>query len=140
MIRQARTRGFSLMEMLLVVAIIGIVSGIAIPSYLGQRRRARVIGDAMSNARVLSMALESRKADVGVYGVDGTYDWKADASATTGPALLPTFQPSGNSKMNYRVVITNGLTYTLTVFDPSISASTVAYQTNQYGAELARLH
>ena len=140
MIRQARTRGFSLMEMLLVVAIIGIVSGIAIPSYLGQRRRARVIGDAMSNARVLSMALESRKADVGVYGVDGTYDWKADASATTGPALLPTFQPSGNSKMNYRVIITNGLTYTLTVFDPSISASTVAYQTNQYGAELARLH
>jgi len=86
------------------------------------------------------MALESRKADVGVYGVDGTYDWNADASATTGPALLPTFQPSGNSKMNYRVVITNGLTYTLTVFDPSISASTVAYQTNQYGAELARLH
>jgi len=140
MIRQARTRGFSLMEMLLVVAIIGIVSGIAIPSYLGQRRRARVIGDAMSNARVLSMALESRKADVGVYGVDGTYDWKADASATTGPALLPTFQPSGNSKMNYRVIITNGLTYELTVFDPSISSTTVAFKTNQYGAELARLH
>jgi type II secretory pathway pseudopilin PulG len=127
------------MEMLLVVAIIGIISGIAIPSYLGQRRRARVIGDAISNARVLSMALESRKADGGVYGTDGTYDWKADGSATTGPALIPTFQPNGNSKMNYKVVITNGLTYVLTVYDPSISSTTVAYQTNQYGAELARL-
>jgi prepilin-type N-terminal cleavage/methylation domain-containing protein len=139
MIQRKRTHGFSLIEALLVVTIIGIISSIAIPSYMGQRRRARVVGDAISNARVLAMGLESRKADGGVYGADGTYDWKADGSATTGPALIPAFQPNGNSKMDYKVVITNGLTYVLTVYDPSISSTTVAYQTNQYGAELARL-
>lgn len=139
MTQSSRNHGFSLIEILLVVALIGIISAIAIPSYMGQRRRARVIGDAMSNAKVLSMALESRKADGGVYGADGTYEWKADASASTGPALIPTFQPSGNSKMNFKVVITNGITYELTVYDPSISATTEAYKTNQYGAELAKL-
>ena len=142
MFQRNRTRGFSLVEILLVLAIIGILSSIAIPSYLGQRRRARVIGDAIANAKILQMALESRKADNGVYGaVSTTYDWKADGTATTGPALIPTFTPSGSSKMNYSVAVgTSGITYTLTVFDPSISTSTVAYQTNQTGAELARLN
>lgn len=139
--RFKRAHGFTLVEMLLVLAIIGIISGIAIPSFLGQRRRARVIGDAMSNTRVLQMALESRKADGGIYGADGTYKWAADNSEASGPALIPSFQPSGNSKMNYQVVIANGgVTYVLTAFDPSISATTVAYSTNQNSQELARLH
>ena len=130
-----------LIHILLVLAIIGILSGIAIPSYLGQRRRARVIGDAISNAKVLQMALESRKADNGTYGgVGSTYSWSADGTATTGPALIPTFNPSGNSKMNYSVAVdATGIAYNLTVIDPSISSTTVAYSTNQTGAELARL-
>ena len=136
-----RTKGFSLVEMLLVLAIIGILSGIAIPGYLGQRRRARVIGDAISNAKVLQMALESRKAENGVYGaVSTTYAWSADGTATTGLALIPTFNPSGSSKMNYSVAVdATGIAYTLTVIDPSISSTTVAYQTNQLGTELGRL-
>jgi prepilin-type N-terminal cleavage/methylation domain-containing protein len=142
MFQRNRVRGFSLVEVLLVLALIGILSGIAIPSYLGQRRRARVIGDAISNAKVLQMALESRKAENGVYGaVSTSYDWKADGTATTGPALIPTFNPSGSSKMNYTVAVgSTGITYNLSVFDPSISATTIAYSTNQTGAELARLN
>ena len=139
--RSERSHGFSLIEMLLVLAIIGIVSGIAIPSYLGQRRRARVIGDAISNAKVLAMALESRKAENGIYGTAATYEWDAAGTKTSGPLLLPAFTAAGNSKMNFQVIIgASGLTYTLTAFDPSISATTVAYQTNQSGQELARLH
>lgn len=135
---RSQKHGFSLIELLLVVTLIGIISAIAIPSYMGQRRRARVIGDAMSNARVLAMALETRKADAGVYGTDGTYDWDV-AGSGTGAALVPTFKPSGNSKMTYQLAISSGITYNLTVFDTSISATTVAYSTNQNGAELARL-
>lgn len=125
---QRSRSGFTLIEVLLVLAILGIISGIAIPSYLGQRRRARVIGDAQSNARVLAMALESRKAENGIYGTaSGTpYEWKSDGSATTGPALIPTFIPKGNSQMNYSVTITNsGISYQLTVTDPNISNATV---------------
>ncbi len=137
-----RDRGFSLVEILLVLAILGIISAIAIPSFMGQRRRAQVIGDAMANAKVLQMGLESRKADSGTYGTSGsTYGWKADGSDTSGPALIPTFQPSGNSRMNYSVTVGGGgLTYVMTVTDPSIGSGVIAYQTNQNGQELARLH
>ena len=108
--------------------------------FTGQRTRARVIGDAIANAKTLQMGLESRKADSGTYGVAGTtYGWKADGSDATGPALIPTFQPSGNSKMNYSVTVDGGgLTYILTVTDPSIGSGVTAYQTNQLGQELAK--
>jgi len=140
MIHSRRARGFSLIELLLVLAILGIISAIAIPMFTGQRTRARVIGDAMANAKTLQMGLESRKADAGTYGAAGTtYGWKADGSDATGPALIPTFQPSGNSKMNYSVTVGGGgLTYVLTVTDPTIGSGVTAYQTNQLGQELAK--
>ena len=90
--RSQRAKGFSLIELLFVLAAIGILSGIAIPSYLGQRRRARVIGDAISNAKVLQMALESRRAEVGIYGTALTIcDWKADG---TRPAAAVDLAPT----------------------------------------------
>lgn len=133
-------RGFSLVEILLVLAIIGIISAIAIPSYLGQRRRARVIGDAIANCQVIRMQLETRKADNGTYGpAAGNYTWiNGVASDAT---FLPSFTPAGNSKMNFDITIGNtGLTYVLTCTDPSISGGVTAFQTNQNGEELARLH
>lgn len=140
MILRKSERGFSLVEILLVLAIIGILSGIAIPSYLGQRRRARVIGDAISNAKVMAMMLEARKAENGVYGSVSTYAWSGGTPDTSASALLPSFTPKGNSKMDYSLAIaTSGLAYTLTVVDPSLPGSPTAYQTDQTGAELARL-
>jgi prepilin-type N-terminal cleavage/methylation domain-containing protein len=138
MTNPARSRGFSLIEMLFVLAVIGILGAIAIPSYLGQRHRARVIGDAMANAKVLQMGLESLKADTGTYGVAGVYQWTANGAALTGPALIPTFTPNGNSKMDFTVTIgPGGVTYLLDVFDPTMAEARV-YGTNQLGQELFR--
>jgi prepilin-type N-terminal cleavage/methylation domain-containing protein len=139
--RLRSTRGFTLIEILLVLAIIGIISGIAIPTYMGQRRRSRVIGDAMANAKVMAMLLESRKADNGIYGNAQTYNWTAGSAVGSAATLLPQFTPQGNSKMNYSLAIGNsGLGYTLTVSDPSLGSGVTAYQTDQTGAELVRLH
>lgn len=137
--RLGQAQGFSLVELLLVLALIGIISAIAIPAYLGQRQRARVIGDAMSNAKALQMALESRKAENGVYAAAGTYGWNSDGSGT-GVALVPSFQPKGNSIMNYSLTVdASGLTYTLSVQDPSLAGSPIAYQIDQSGQVLKKM-
>lgn len=140
MVRFKSARGFSLIEVLLVLAIIGIISGIAIPSYLGQRRRARVIGDAMANAKVMAMMLEARKADNGIYGAVDTYTWVTGSAMGSAGSLLPQFTPRGNSKMDYSLVIaSSGLGYTLTINDPAMGGSDLrAYVTDQTGAEIYR--
>jgi len=137
--KPGKATGFSLVELLLVLAVIGILSGIAIPSYLGQRRRARVIGDAMSGAQAMRMLLEGRKAENGIYGpASGSYTWTGGTPSNS--TFLPQFTPKGNSKMNYSLQIgSQGLTYTLTVTDPSLGTNVVAYRTDQTGAQLARL-
>lgn len=119
--RVAKRNGFSLIELLLVLAIIGIISGIAIPSFLGQRRRARVIGDAQANAKTLAMMLESRKAEVGLYGASGVaQSWTATGtSPSASTTLAPAFSPKGNSKMDYQVAVAGaGLSFIITVTDP----------------------
>jgi hypothetical protein len=78
-----------------------------------------------------------------LYGASGaTYAWTASGgvpSASAGLAL--NFTPKGNSKMNYSVAIAGGgLTYTLTVSDPSLGTGVVAFQTNQAGSVIQILH
>lgn len=137
---KAGNQGFSLVELLLVLAILGIISAIAIPSFLGQRRRARVIGDAKANAAVLRMQLEAHKADLGVYGTAGSYNWTPTAvpAASTSPA--PNFTTTGGvTKMKYNLAVgSTGLTYTLTVKDTTLGSANV-YITNQNGSNVFTL-
>lgn len=119
-------RGFSLIELVLVVALLGLLSAIAIPQFLGQRRRAQVVGDAQANARVISMALETRKADNGTYGAVDTYTWTGGTADTKAATLLPAISLTNATKMDFSLAITNtGLAYTLTVKDPANSNAQV---------------
>jgi type IV pilus assembly protein PilE len=138
--RTSPEHGFTLIEILAVVAILGILSAIAIPTYLGQRRRARILGDAKANAAALRMQLEQHKADVGLYGSVGTtYDWTGSSKPGDATNPAPGFLISSrNTQMNYKVVIgSTGLTYTLFVSDRSLKAN--VFETNQNGSTLYQM-
>jgi type IV pilus assembly protein PilE len=140
MSKRKMSRGFSLIEVLLVLAILGIIAGIAIPTYMGQRRRARVIGDAMANAQVIRMQLETKKADNGTYGFPAAYTWTKNGVGgynASDATFLPGFTPQGNSQMEFTVQVdNNGLTYVINVTD----TGSLVYQTDQNGQVLFRLN
>ena len=61
-----RALGFTIVEVLIVVAIVGILAGIAIPAYMDYRERARV-KHAITELTVLSLLINQYQLDRGQY-------------------------------------------------------------------------
>ena len=75
------TKGFTLIELMIVVLIIGILAAIAIPNFVSMQDRAKE-GSVKSNMHTLQLAVE----DFAVTN-DGVYPLLADAGTVEG--LLP---------------------------------------------------
>jgi prepilin-type N-terminal cleavage/methylation domain-containing protein len=69
-------RGFTLIEMMIVVAIIGILSAIGVPAYLSYTARAQVMEG-------LSLAGGWKAAIVEYYAANGSWPSQTDLSGTT---------------------------------------------------------
>lgn len=85
-----RERGFTILEVLIVVAIIGIIAAIAIANYLNAAQRARQ-KRTMADIRSIGVAWESRAVDTKAYNAAG---FTMPASALTYADLTTLLSPT----------------------------------------------
>ena len=108
--------GFTLTELLIVIAILGILIGIAVPTYIGQQKRAART-EAYSNLQNLRLLEEQFFAENGAYtislGVAGNTIAIRDANLiaiqTTAGEALPGFRPGNDANFSYRIIQNNQL-------------------------------
>ncbi len=104
-----KEKGFTLIELMIVIIILAVLTGIAIPSYMALRNRAREAATE-SEMKNIATALELYQSDIESY--PAAANWDTDIAAYMTP--VPTADSWG---VNYVYAQTgSGTGYTLTSF------------------------
>jgi prepilin-type N-terminal cleavage/methylation domain-containing protein len=94
---RASERGFTLIELMIVVAIIAILAGILIPNFVNARAQAQTSA-CESNLRAIATALELVYADQQTYEPNGQATFNADpADFTNGAGTVYTVRVTPQS-------------------------------------------
>ena len=111
--------GFTLIELLIVILIIGILAAIALPAFLGQRKKAQD-SDAKSNARNLVTEVES------CFAREERYD-NCDTSAELGPIGIPLGTATGQAT----IAAASNIAYTIVANSRSGNVFSLAKNADQ---------
>ena len=130
-----KQKGFTLIELMIVVVIIGILAAIAIPNFIAMQNRARE-GSTKSNMHTLQLATED-------YGVTNTGVYADNMDATHISNLLPqnfnnpfTHGTGSGSAWENRATFAGAPTATSGIVSYSDSATT-QYNIKAYGKTAA---
>ena len=118
MSHRARDSGFTMIELLVVIVIIGILAAIAIPVFLNQRKKG-VDASLKSDLKNAATAVET-------WNTDNPSTVIADASVTApnpGTGALAGFKPSPGNTIKLKGSTTVGV-YTLCAFNAGASVAT----------------
>ena len=116
-------KGFSLVELMITVSLIGVVSSMAIPHYISSRRSARE-SVAVSNIRGL---VSAEGAFLSTFG--GYTQYASFSQLTTQGLIESTFVNNGGVKDGYLFVITQPdvTSYTITATPQTADAALMRY-------------
>jgi prepilin-type N-terminal cleavage/methylation domain-containing protein len=109
-------KGFTLMEILIVVAIISILAIIGIPGYIGQQKRAART-EAFTNLEALGLLQEQFFAENGRYAPDpdATFPYKGTYGAADGGIedVFRSFKPGPVEGLQFEYELTSDSTGTV---------------------------
>ncbi|MBF0316845.1 MAG: type II secretion system protein [Nitrospirae bacterium] len=124
-----RDKGFTLVEVLVTLLIMGILAVVAIPTYLGQREKAKR-AEAKENLEAIRLHLEQYFNENGCYyrtGGPPTVCTNATLSGVASiQAFLPGFKPGNTQALNFVYSITTTGTATAYIagaVDKSVATS-----------------
>lgn len=96
-------RGVTLIELIIVVAVIGILAMIAVPAYIGQQKNA-TRSEAYSNLQNLRLLEEQFFAEQSTYAPTA-----GNVALIQAVGVLPGFKPGAGLSFSYQILLNNQL-------------------------------